>query len=217
MRQEQVLLLSGTNTMRLLTIREISKRICVPTRLIREWVQSGTFPSPTILPGDLERWDFAEVQTWMLSLRRGKEPNHRHRSSELSQSNSDISQNAPELSQSNSELSQNDTELSQTIREPDRPTGTAIDPRPTSLLSPSTQVLSELALEILQGLGDAGDWIVSGELAMSISDDADSTSGSWIRATKQLRLLGLIESNFRQGLRITADGQNYLNRWCNTG
>jgi predicted DNA-binding transcriptional regulator AlpA len=63
--------------------------------------------------------------------------------------------------------------------------------------------LPELAQEILQVLEEAEEeWLTAADVAIRIGDDCDHTSGSWKRATRQLRETGLIETNRAAGMRL---------------
>lgn len=63
--------------------------------------------------------------------------------------------------------------------------------------------LPELAQEILQVLEEAEeDWLTGSEIASRIGGDADHASGSWRRATRQLREIGLIDTHQKLGIRL---------------
>lgn len=63
--------------------------------------------------------------------------------------------------------------------------------------------LPELAKEILQVLEEAEEeWLTAADVAIRIGGNADHTSGSWKRATKQLREIGLIDTHQKLGIRL---------------
>jgi predicted DNA-binding transcriptional regulator AlpA len=66
--------------------------------------------------------------------------------------------------------------------------------------------LPELGREIVQVLQEVGrepgGWMPGAEIARRIGDDCDHTSGTWRRVMRQLRDLGLIQSDRLLGYRL---------------
>lgn len=53
---------------RLLPLSRVARLLAVPQATVRDWVQTGAFPAPIVLPGGRERWRYSVVMAWLQSL-----------------------------------------------------------------------------------------------------------------------------------------------------
>lgn len=50
---------------RLLSLRAVARRLSCSRSRIRQWRESGQFPSPVVLPGGVERWRVRDLDDWL--------------------------------------------------------------------------------------------------------------------------------------------------------